>query len=339
MIQTFGALDKRNLSAGDVLKVIGKQSLGRLRVYKLTNKPIFIFANRRGGSTLMMEMIYSQPRVDYVAQPLDLWQLHPHFDQLPHPLRSKFITLKGEEEERLAKYFTDLLAGRIRLRNQWRIFDRNFSFLVNRLVIKICNAHALIDWFNEHFDIHCLYLVRHPIATALSIINRGWGNDAGAYLRNEEFCREQLNPDQVVFGWYIFKHGTQLQRYVLEWCLENFVPLQLFQQRPWLTVTYEELVIRPKEISELICRRFDLPNSEQMWKVVLKPSRTTTQDSKRVIQRRGPRALVDRWMQKVSDKEIAEVQEVLNTFGIRVYKADSPFPHRELCHFGALEGD
>ncbi|SFM80649.1 hypothetical protein [Thermodesulforhabdus norvegica] len=173
MIRIGGALDKKNLSGKDMLKAFSKQTLGRLCIYRLTEKPIFIFANRRGGSTLVMEMIYSQPGVDYIAQPLDLWQLHPHFNRLPHPLRSKFIALKEEEEERLAKYFTDLLAGRIRLRNQWRIFDRNFSFLVNRLVVKVCNAHALIDWFNEHFDIHCLYLIRHPIATALSIINRG----------------------------------------------------------------------------------------------------------------------------------------------------------------------
>lgn len=336
MIKSWGALEKENLSIEDTLKLIAKQTLGRLCIYKLTEKAIFIFANRRGGSTLAMEMIYSQPGVDYIAQPLDLWQLHPHFYRLPQPLRSKFIELKAEDEKRLAVYFRDLLSGRIRLRNQWRIFDPNFSFIVNRLVIKVCNAHALIDWFNQHFDIYCLYLIRHPVPTALSIINRGWGNDAAAYLKNEAFCKEYLNRNQVTFGRHILEDGTQLQQYVLEWVLENLVPLRLFQRRTWLTITYEELVMRPKEISGLICRRFNLPDPDKMWRVVNKASRTTTKSSRYLIESEGPRALVYKWMQKVDKNEIVKIQEILDVFDIWAYKASSPYPDPRLCHFGPL---
>lgn len=142
----------------------------------------------------------------------------------------------------------------------------------------------------------------------------------------------------MAFGWHILKHGTQLQRYVLEWCLENLVPLHLFQQRPWLTVTYEELVVRPKEISELICSRFDLPNPDKMWRVVTKPSRTTTRQSRHLIHKEGPRALIDKWIRKVSKNEMARVQEVLDIFGIWVYEASCPYPDSKVCHFGPLEG-
>ena len=85
MIKSWGALKKESLSIKDTLKLIAKQTLGRLCIYKLTEKPIFIFANRRGGSTLAMEMIYSQPGVDCVGKPRNLWRYHPYFNWLPHP--------------------------------------------------------------------------------------------------------------------------------------------------------------------------------------------------------------------------------------------------------------
>ena len=204
---------------------------------------------------------------------------------------------------------------------------------------RVVNGICVIDWFGTHFDIDIIYQIRHPIPFSLSVIGRGWGNVARAYLENERFCSEHLDAELVEFGWRVMEHGTPLQRYVLEWCLENIQPLRLFQQRPWLTLTYEEIVLRPKEISELICSRLGLPDPERMREVVLEASRTTTQHSRRTIREKGSDALVDKWMREIDPSDAAKVGEVLQAFGIWTYEALSTWPHPELCHFGPLGGE
>jgi len=51
----------------------------------------------------------------------------------------------------------------------------------------------LMDWFTKNFDIEVIYLIRHPIPTALSILNRKWGNTAKTFLENEYFQKNFLD--------------------------------------------------------------------------------------------------------------------------------------------------
>lgn len=334
---SWSNLNKEKLSVKETIKSIGKSFLGRLCIYKIAQRPIFIFSTRRGGSTLLMNMIYSQPGVDYINQPLDLWQYHPHFDRLPHPRLSKFITLEKIEEQLLRNFFNDLLSGQIRLRNQWNVCDPCFNFYVDRLTIKICNAHDLIEWFAENFEIDIIYLIRHPIPVSLSIIKREWRNAAFAYLENTRFREDHLDSAIQRFARDLLAHGTTLQKYVLEWCLENLYPMKVFRQQGWLTLAYEEVILRPGKVSELICSLFDLPDLEPMRNTILSPSRTTLPDSKHLIQAKGPSHLVKRWLKQVDLKDIGNIDKVLEAFGVEIYKASSPYPASELCHFGSLD--
>jgi len=68
-------------------------------------------------------------------------------------LWNQFIGLSYKDKKKLKLYFQDLLRGKLRLRNQFRIWNRSFSFYVNRLVIKEVNAKQLIDWFDKNFNI------------------------------------------------------------------------------------------------------------------------------------------------------------------------------------------
>lgn len=73
-------------------------------------------------------MITSQPRIDRVSEPLNLWHYHPHFTRLPHPSRGRFIHLREEDERKILAYFKDLLGGRIRVFNEWNPFSLLYSF-------------------------------------------------------------------------------------------------------------------------------------------------------------------------------------------------------------------
>jgi len=331
----WGTIDA-NLSLAKKAKSIGISILGKLHRYRLSETPILLFATRRGGSTLLMRMLASQPNTDFCGEPLNFWRFNPHYGRLPHPPRSRFITLDSADDERfLQAYFADLLSGRIKAFNHWRFWEPDFSWTVHRLAVKVLGANNLIDWFNRHFGAHLLYLVRHPIPVAQSAIKRNWGNDAVAYLANDDYWKRLGDEETRKFARETLDHGSDLERFVLEWCLENAVPLRLSADHHWLTLTYEETVARPDAVSKLLGERFDLPDAETMSEIIKAPSRTTLTGSRQVIQSEGPSALITRWRREIDERDVEAAQRILDAFGVTAYRASDPYPSSELCHFGA----
>lgn len=317
------------------LRLFGKALVGYICFVRPSERPIFIFSTRRSGSTLLMWVLHSQPGVDYIDEPLNLWRLHPHFRRLPHPPSGHFISLTDTEEERLYGYLRELLSGKVRFRHRGNLLDPGRTFLVRRFVVKNINATPLIDWFTEKFDADIVYLLRHPGAVAESLLRKGWKSTAQVYLENSVYSTN-LNAVQRDLAQRILEEGSPFQQCVLEWCLDNLYPLGVWRERPWLTLSYEELVMRPQEMSRLLCERLRLPDPKRMQKVLRLPSRTSSVDSKKVIRTEGPRALVGRWLKYVDKGEIEGIRELLNVFGIEVYRADSPYPDEALCYFGPL---
>ena len=333
-----GTLSKEALTLRKRLSILGKVLVGFLCIIRPKERPIFIFSTRRSGSTLLMRLIHSQPGVDYIDEPLNLWRLHPHPHRLPHPPFGYFLTLSNAQGEKLYRYFQDLLRGKARFRHRGNLLDPGRTFIVRRLVIKNINATPLIDWFAEKFDADIVYLVRHPGAIAESIMRKGWKSAAQAYLSSEVYLERHLNSEQIRLARSVLARGSPFQQGVLEWCLDNLYPLSVWRERPWLTLSYEELVLRPRKVVGLLCERLRLPEPERMLKVFRLPSRTASVDSKRLVQVEGPERLVTRWRERVDKAELERMDEVLTAFGVEVYNAYSPYPAESLCHFGPLEG-
>jgi len=331
-----GCLGEKAIGLDDGIKLLGKHVLGRLCVYRLVERPIFLFSSRRSGSTLLMRWLHSQPNVEYVDEPLNLWRLNPHYHRLPRPQQGMFVGLGEAEENELEAYFSDLLCGRIRFRHRGNILDSHRSFLAKRLVVKNINANAMIEWFHERFNADIIYLIRHPIPIALSLIMRDWGNIASAYLENRQFCDRHVSPDVVKFSQQVLERGSPLQRFVLEWCLENAPVLGSTSREHWLTLTYEELVCRPREVAELLCSRLGLPDPERMSNMLDEPSRTTTEESRIMIRTAGAHRLADKWQEKIGEEDIRAADEILQAFGVSAYAASTAWPHPALCHFGPL---
>lgn len=202
--------------------------------------------------------------------------------------------------------------------------------------MKNINATPLIDWFTEKFDVDIVYLVRHPGAVADSLVRRGWKNAAQAYLENTVYRERWLTVEQRRLAQQILDKGSAFQQYVLEWCLDNLYPLRVYKKRSWLTLSYEELVLRTSKVVRLLCERLRLPDPERMLRVLRMPSRTTSVDSKRMVKTEGPGALVVQWLKHINQKEIESMKELLDTFKVEIYKANSPYPAETVCLFGSL---
>src|SRR4051794_23121888 len=133
---------------------------------------ICLFATPRGGSTWLMEIIGSEPRVRYLHEPFASWfGLPAQVRKMPkyecgHPVRFS----SDQEEQTFAAYTELLLSGRATVNARWDFWKSGYTFRSDRLVLKILEAKALIDWFDSHFDIQVVLLTRNPVATALSQI-------------------------------------------------------------------------------------------------------------------------------------------------------------------------
>jgi hypothetical protein len=315
-----------------------KHWLGAFHLQKQPRqRPIFIFSTRRSGSTLLMEMFYSQPGVTYCDQPLNRWRYHPYQRCLPQPYLGEWIQLAAHEEQALFAFFTKLLAGQIRVAAPWNWLHPHYNLCVNRLVLKELNAHRLIDWFANSFDADIVFLVRHPIPTALSILQQHLGNVAAAFLNNHWFTEQYLDTSQVRECYAILENGAPLERYLLEWGLQNLHPLSVCRERTWVTVTYEEMLMRPQQICRLLSTHCHLPDPTRMYQQLCVASNNANNSSRRDIRQHDGSYLVNRWRTHLDRGEVDSAMHVVNSLlGIHAYRGDSPYPAAMLCHFGPL---
>ncbi len=322
----WGCIREENLTPREVLRRALQHLLGHIPRYRLTERPLLTFTMRRSGSTLLLRLLYTQPGIDYINEPLNLWLPHPHLRRLPIPPLGKFISLTPEAEAQLAAYMSDLLEGRVRLRNQWHPLRGDYSVVVHRLVVKILNANALIDWFARRFNVDLLFFVRHPLAVAESLIRLGWPRIVDAYLEDAWFRDRYLSGERERLARAVLAHGSPWEVFTLEWCLENIHPLHVWQEIGAALLTYEDLVGKPEETVQWMAERFRLPEPERILRALAMPSRTAAADTKHALAHSGPRALLSRWRERIPPDEIAKSQEILDTFGITLYRAEDVYP-------------
>ncbi len=312
--------------------------LSRSNIHRSKGKQnICIFSSRRCGTTLLMQMINSQPGIKFIYEPLARYRYNPYKKLIPATHLDQFVYLDADQQVQLRNYFNNVIfKDKLRGYSQWNYFSDSYSFISDRFVIKILDALPIIDWFEKNFDVKIIYLIRHPIPVSLSILNMGWENISEAFICNPNFTKSYLNERTTRLSHHILKTGTKLQKLVLEWCLYHLYPLSIFKRRNWLTITYEELLLNPMKMVDLMCNYLDLPDRERMLETILKPSRTTSRQSKMDILEKGPSYMINRWKNKIDEKIESEVMTILEEFEINAYKKGSTIPSNRLLHFGSI---
>jgi hypothetical protein len=295
-------------------------------------KNILLFSSRRGGSTLLEQIVTCNRGFRSLDQPFDLFspktaagKIKARF--LPDMYWSQFISLNDSEECQVKRYMNLALSGQLRLLGGIEQWD--FPVLGHRTFMKILNASPLIDWFSQTFEVHICYLMRHPIPQALSVMQNKWGITADAYLKNQYFVESYLNPEQVNLAENILETGDYFEQAILNWVFENLIPLK-YAKTNFPKIAYEDLVTDPVQVVTLLSRELDLPDVDRMAKEVMRPSRSAKFSSaanQKNLQRKSPQAIISSWVKKVTDGQINEVNKILSTFEITEYSSNSPIPN------------
>jgi hypothetical protein len=291
---------------------------------------IFIFSVARSGSTWLMEIIASQRGIKYIDEPL----LMSNFQRGgPLPASWEFTLPHNGREEKLEEYFNMLIQNKCGVGSP-KPFSRFYRFMTRRIVFKIFGCLDLMNWFEKTFRGQIVYFIRHPIATSLSRERYG---RLPLFLENDLYCERYLNPELHSYGLSILKKGSELEKKVLDWCLQNLPPMQFLDKSKWLCLHYEDLVMKPVEVIEKMAFSLNLADKKRMYEQVCIASKTIQKSDADTMtyfakssNERDPRYIVSKWRSKVSEDEEKRAFEILSRFKIDIYSFGEDMPTRRL---------
>jgi hypothetical protein len=230
-------------------------------------------------------------------------------------------------EPKLRRYFDGFCNGRFHFMDP-RPNLRRPRLVTRRIVFKLLHCgEDRISWFRDTFNGRVVLLLRHPIPVTLS---------REVYPRLEAFLasdyKRHFTDDQLAYARRVADSGSKLERGVLDWCLQNAVPLA--QVEPdWIVVTYEQLLLDPGPAIERFARELDLPDPDTMRRGLNTPSRTVNKSDRetaRVLREpdstRRTMWLLEKWRAKVSGDEEARAMAILHRFGIDAYAEGEVLP-------------
>jgi len=296
-----------------------KSILASFSLHKNTTDNICILSNRRSGSTLLTELIATNPNIRFVDQPMEVWAFNPYRNYLPNVSYGQYISLSQSDLNKLKKYMEDIVfRNKLKGYTQWNIFTKSYHFKTNRTVVKLLNCLPLINWFHNNLECKSLYFYRHPVPVSLSIIKRGWGNVSNAYLSNDIYRETYLNEEIYNFSMDILKNGTLISKFVLEWCLTNLVPIK-YNKMPKYVLSYEELILHPVKAIEYLTDNFELNNKNDMLEKLNSPSKTALPETVKEIREKGNKYIATRWMERIDPNDYDDVLDILKIFELDIY--------------------
>lgn len=313
--------------------------------YRQGPKPnICVLGIRRGGSTLLADMIAAQPGVWFANEPFAVFKNHMNAGArlhrwLPELRHSQFFDLSAEQIDQVDRYIALLNNGAIPIGTA-RV--PRFPLHADRACIKVLNAPFLADRFAEQHQMLSVFLTRHPAAQALSIIRQKWGYSAEAYFEKPDFLAGYMTGEQIELGQRILADGTDWEKAIVNWWVENLYPLRHAKTLTHV-LTYEELTLKIEQWVDTLCKSLQLDYPRPMLTVAGRPSNSSnmsTGDTVKQIADSDRMALVTGWQKKTDAEQAAKAQAILDAFGVTEYRMDGPMPAERLLRFnGEIKQD
>jgi hypothetical protein len=300
-----------------------------------TQKNIMIFSTARSGTTWLGEILATQGRFKFVNEPFNLRVPVVRETLGLDQWTSLFLP---ENRSAIERYLRLFIEDRDR---DWR-FKRETPFtdfwhpVTDRVLFKILFAgEDCIHWLSERLNAHAVLLLRHPIPVALSRneFPRLQSFLAAPYSGNFEAHELRLAHE-------ILARGNTFETAILDWCLQNAVPLRDADDS-WTVLTYEELVVDPEFVLRHLGERLSLPCIDRMRERVLRASSSTVKSSdasRRILRDQSALKanrswLIEKWRKNVSTEQERRCFDILDAFGIKCYESGRSMPTpRYLLH-------
>ncbi|MEL6588855.1 MAG: hypothetical protein AAFQ68_02170 [Bacteroidota bacterium] len=296
---------------------------------KGSEKDILLLSSMRSGSTWLMEVLSREPKLNYINDPNGyrfisrssikeiIQDPQVYMDdimfQVPDALRGK-----------IKDYFT--VPARTRLSSPYNILRKNFHLFVNRRVLKVNDFNPCIE-FMLGLDMHNLYLIRHPIPTILSTLRTNIKLQADAYLGSEVYREKFLTEQQYQYALDINANGNEMEKRALCWALSHLPLWRYFEQngkdKDCLLISYEEIQLQEHFMINMITKYLRLQAVDEMLAGLAIPSASTSDARVSSASFSGRKKIVE-WMKPENEATIKRCFEIIDTYGVGFYTADSP---------------
>ncbi|MCR8666373.1 sulfotransferase domain-containing protein [Aestuariibaculum sp. M13] len=285
--------------------------------YKIANNH-YIFADPRGGSTWLMEIIKSITNEPIIWEPLHLNKKQNPFKSLNFDWR-QYIP-EHEKWNEAHNVFAQLFTGKILTQDILKHNSFYNIFYSKSLLFKICRGSALLPWLcnNFQFNYKPIYLLRHPFAVVSSQLRHGaWNYDYSEFkLPNTPY-----NTIYKTHESYLKSLKTKEENLVAMWCISNMIPLSSpNNNKKWITLTYEDLVLNPEKSIKRILNAWDVKYN--LNSINFKQNSFTTKaDSPLETTKR-----LSHWKTHLSPEQLQNMGKVLEYFKITLYTSSNPLP-------------
>jgi Sulfotransferase family len=274
-------------------------------------KTVFVCGAPRSGTTWLAEVLNRSHAYRYLYEPFncDKVPMVNHFSERqylrPHNDDPKYL-------EPARSIFTG------KARDAW-IDQYNRPGIVRRRLIKDVRSMLMLKWIREHFPgMKIIFIIRHPCAVTVSRIKLGWRSIwRETFFNQHDLMADYLSP---FAGDIAAAHGV-FERHIVDWCVENFVPLDQLVKSDVFLAFYENLLADPKIGLQKLFQFLELPFDKTVLKLLTKPSVTSrSKGDNRTTP--GGSSIIEGWRKHVADEELACARRWTTMFGLNEIYGD-----------------
>lgn len=298
---------------------------------------ICLFCQPRGGSTWLAETLLNLPDSVLIDEPLWRGNMVVPF-QKPNAGDRKVAAIgelgffyhqhipEHESWPETKLIFQNILTGRVASKGLYE--EQPYSRFYNNgiYITKFCYADLLMPWLQRQFQFKSILLTRHPCAVVASQLRHP------SWQKLKVDGKETIGdfPFNGIFKNALKKTGSIKTReayLAMLWAL-NFKQTAMHpdNNRSWLTISYESMLRDFESEVDRINNRFGFVlNAREMDHK--KPSMSTLPASMAHLKQN---AQLDAWKKTLSQKQIAEILQMLGLFEIDIYGPDAEPDYQRL---------
>ena len=264
---------------------------------------LVIAGTHRSGSTWLADLVNSQLHYRLIFEPVE------HSQDPAIAAINRVYLRPGTENPYVRERFANMVTG---LERSYNLDKHNAQLICRGRLIKGVSMGLMLKWFRTEFPlVPMLFIVRNPLLYVASSLRMDWLQpiDPEFWLNQADLVADHLGP----YVDLIESARTDAEKFTLEWCILNAVPLSQFMVDEWHVVVYDDVVSSPERSLRDIFTYLERPFTDAILARVEVPSHTAEES----VQDRT--RLLVKWREVLGADDEVAIRRYVEAFGLERY--------------------